>query len=153
MGFLVKAKRINHYVTEHRAMKWLLVCHDISTNISYEMLLSKQFEIWQNLLNGVYATIRFFFRNQWRQKAHRKILKIGIYHDANFVYTDGTGGWHNDTIHDKIWSLTCALRRSIVLQFFWHVDTRPILPFLFFFNSTFHLCIIIVIFYLVYLIH
>ena len=43
-------------------------------------------------------------------------------------------------------SLTCALRRSIVLQFFWHVDTRPISPFLFFFNSTFYLCIIIVIF-------
>ena len=49
--------------------------------------------------------------------------------------------------------LTCALRRSIVLQFFWHVDTRPILPFLFFFNSTFYLCIIIVTFYLMYLIH
>ena len=49
--------------------------------------------------------------------------------------------------------LTCALRRSIVLQFFWHVDTHPILPFLFFFNSTFYLCIIIVIFYLMYLIH
>ena len=32
--------------------------------------------------------------------------------------------------------LTCAPRRSIVLQFFWHVDTRPISPFLFFFNST-----------------
>ena len=43
-------------------------------------------------------------------------------------------------------SLTCALRRSIVLQFFWHIDTRPISPFLFFFNSTFYLCIIIVIF-------
>ena len=42
--------------------------------------------------------------------------------------------------------LTCALRRSIVLQFFWHVDTRPISPFLFFFNSTFYLCIMIVIF-------
>ena len=42
--------------------------------------------------------------------------------------------------------LTCAPRRSIVLQFFWHVDTRPISPFLFFFNSTFYLCIIIVIF-------
>ena len=42
--------------------------------------------------------------------------------------------------------LTCALRRSIVLQFFWRVDTRPILPFLFFFNSTFYLCIIIVTF-------
>ena len=49
--------------------------------------------------------------------------------------------------------LTCALRRSIVLQLFWHVDTRPILPFLFFFNSTFYLCIIIVTFYLMYLIH
>ena len=49
--------------------------------------------------------------------------------------------------------LTCALRRSIVLQFFWHVDTRPILPFLFFFNSTIYLCIIIVTFYLMYLIH
>ena len=49
--------------------------------------------------------------------------------------------------------LTCAPRRSIVLQFFWHVDTRPISPFLFFFNSTFYLCIIIVIFYLMYLIH
>ena len=42
--------------------------------------------------------------------------------------------------------LTCAPRRSIVLQFFWHGDTRPISPFLFFFNSTFYLCIIIVIF-------
>ena len=49
--------------------------------------------------------------------------------------------------------LTCAPRRSIVLQFFWHVDTRPISPFLFFFNSTFYSCIIIVIFYLMYLIH
>ena len=49
--------------------------------------------------------------------------------------------------------LTCAPRRSIVLQFFWHVDTRPISPFLFFFNSSFYLCIIIVIFYLMYLIH
>ena len=49
--------------------------------------------------------------------------------------------------------LTCAPRRSIVLQFFWHVDTRPISPFLFFFNSTFYLCIIIVISYLMYLIH
>ena len=49
--------------------------------------------------------------------------------------------------------LTCAPRRSIVLQFFWHVDTRPISPFLFFFNSTFYLCIIIVIFYLMYFIH
>ena len=49
--------------------------------------------------------------------------------------------------------LTCAPRRSIVLQFFWHVDTRPISPFLFFFDSTFYLCIIIVIFYLMYLIH
>ena len=29
---------------------------------------------------------------------------------------------------------------------FLHVDTRPISPFLFFFNSTFYLCIIIVIF-------
>ena len=38
--------------------------------------------------------------------------------------------------------LTCAPRRSIVLQFFWHVDTRPISPFLFFFSSTFYLCII-----------
>ena len=41
---------------------------------------------------------------------------------------------------------TCAPRRSIVLQFFWHVDTRPISPFIFFFNSTFYLCIIIVIY-------
>ena len=38
--------------------------------------------------------------------------------------------------------LTCAPRRSIVLQFVWHVDTRPISPFLFFFNSTFYLWII-----------
>ena len=29
---------------------------------------------------------------------------------------------------------------------FWHVDTRPISQFIFFFNSTFYLCIIIVIF-------
>ena len=36
---------------------------------------------------------------------------------------------------------------------FWHGDTRPILPFLFFFNSTLYSCIIIVIFYLMYLIH
>ena len=43
-------------------------------------------------------------------------------------------------------SLTCAPRSSIVLQFFLHVDTRPISPFIFFFNSTFYLCIIIVIF-------
>ena len=49
--------------------------------------------------------------------------------------------------------LTCAPRRSIVLQFFWHVDSRPISPIFFFFNSTFYLCIIIVIFYLMYLIH
>ena len=42
--------------------------------------------------------------------------------------------------------LTCAPRRSIVLHFFWHVDILPISPFLFFFNSTFYLCIIIVIF-------
>ena len=49
--------------------------------------------------------------------------------------------------------LTCTQRRSIVLQFFWHVDTRPLSQFLFFFNSTFYLCIIIVNFYLMYLIH
>ena len=53
--------------------------------------------------------------------------------------------WGGSMLH----SLTCAPRRSIVLQFFWHVDTRPISPFLFFFNSTFF----IVIFYLMYLIH
>ena len=49
--------------------------------------------------------------------------------------------------------LTCAPRRSIVLQFFLHVDTRPISPFLFFLNYPFYLCIIIVIFYLMYLNH
>ena len=54
---------------------------------------------------------------------------------------------------DIVLLLTCAPRRSVVLQFFWHVDTRPISPFLFFFNSTFYVCIIIVIFYLMYLIH
>ena len=49
-------------------------------------------------------------------------------------------------------SLTCSAQVYCV-AFFWHVDTRPISPFLFFFNSTFYLCIIIVIFYLMYLIH
>ena len=49
--------------------------------------------------------------------------------------------------------LTCTLRRSIEMQFLWHVDTRPISPFLFFCYYTFYLCIIIVIFYLMYLIH
>ena len=56
--------------------------------------------------------------------------------------------------HSSVYiSLTCTLRRSIVLQFFWHIDTRPISPFLFFFNSTFYSYIIIVIFYLMYLMH
>ena len=74
-----------------------------------------------------------------------------------FAYWKRMTGALNGIYFTTIWfvseSLTCALRRSIVLQFFWHVDTRPILPFLFFFNSTFYLCIIIVTFYLMYLIH
>ena len=60
---------------------------------------------------------------------------------------------HTGQLRGALMFLTCAPRRSIVLQFFWHVDTRPISPFLFFFYSTFYLCIIIVIFYLMYLIH
>ena len=52
-------------------------------------------------------------------------------------------------------SLIIDLRTAQVYCFaiFLHVDTRPISPFLFFFDSTFYLCIIIVIFYLMYLIH
>ena len=47
--------------------------------------------------------------------------------------------------------LTCAA--GLLRCIFWHVDTRPISLFLFFFNHTFYLSIIIAIFYLMCLIH
>ena len=47
--------------------------------------------------------------------------------------------------------LTCAA--GLLRCNFFHVDTRPISLFLFFINYTFHLCIIIVMFYLMYLIN
>ena len=101
----------------------------------------------------------------WR--SHRKVVTEMFSHYTSLVVIKQCS-YHNNIIdiqnrlpyskvvHPAIivlFSLTCALRRSIVLQFFLHVDTRPILPFLFFFNSTFYSCIIIVIFYLMYLIH
>ena len=79
----------------------------------------------------------------------------GNFDYIHFRGVDIVRSLHLQTVKERrdYFLLTCALRRSIVLQFFWHVDTCPILPFLLFFNSTFYSCIIIVIFYLMYLIH
>ena len=97
----------------------------------YWKLLSRK----GNTINSTIVTIDDFFYH---------FVSLSNPNGDFYVADDDVISNMNALLNDDL--LTCAPRRSIVLQFFWHVDTRPISPFLFFFNSTFYLCIIIVIF-------
>ena len=126
-------------------------------------------KLWVGWVGRGYIEISRYFPALWINRV-TFVTKIKLWYSLGYKITfespkclygmlfcvskpDSIFSVYHSSPSSHVRSLTCAPRRSIVLQFFWHVDTRPISPFLFFFNSTFYLCIIIVIFYLMYLIH
>ena len=105
-------------------------------------------------------TIKLYqWTNNKRNKGYKQLIYIYI-HISCKCDTNRAGHFTLDAHASRpvacpycIWNAACRcqvidLRTAQVYCFaiFWHVDTRPISPFLFFFNSTFYLCIIIVIF-------